>query len=180
MRLSSYAVAAIAVLPPLLSAATHRRGEAQIRVAEGGRRTALMAAQTWGSVSRPSAETPWGALAEQPGACRWDSITVNSVRDIFVSVVTADTDDDSADSARSRLQLPKTVEDSVVRVTNATLCNRALSAYRIQKFGADTGWLHKVALFRIHDRYGVYGGELRRTGPIVLTFDLSWNYKGRY
>jgi hypothetical protein len=119
------------------------------------------------------------AVVAQAGACQWDSTTVNSVRDIFVSVVTADNDDDAADSARYRLKLPATIEDSVVKVTNAALCDSALTAYRIHKFGADTGWLNKVALFRIHDRYGVYGGELRPRGPIVFTFDLSWTYKGR-
>ncbi|WP_439644018.1 hypothetical protein [Gemmatimonas sp.] len=120
------------------------------------------------------------AIVAQAGACQWGSTTVNSVRDLFVTIVTADDDDDAADSARFHLNLPATIEDSVVKVTNAAVCDRALTAYRIQKFGADTGWLNKVAVFRIYDRYGVYGGELTPRGPIVFTFDLSWTYKGRF
>lgn len=139
----------------------------------------VAAAVSAGSHVPSQPQTVPRAVVAQTGACQWGSTTVNNVRDFFVSVVTADKDDDAVDSARYHLDLPATIEDSVVTVTNAALCDSALTAYRIQKFGADTGWLNKVALFRIHDRYGVYGGELTPLGTIVFTFDLSWTFRGR-
>ena len=78
-----------------------------------------------------------------------------------------------------RLNLPTVPEDSIHTVTNPAHCDRALTAYRLQRFGADTGWLDKVVLHQIQDRYAVFGGEVNTRAAILYEFDLSWVHMGQ-
>ena len=97
-----------------------------------------------------------------------------------MEVVSADaTTDANYGYRRHSLDLPAAPEDSVITVAAPALCDSALTAYRLQRFGADTGWLDKVVLHRVQNRYAVFGGEANVRGVILYVFDLSWGYKGQ-
>ncbi|MEP6779225.1 MAG: hypothetical protein ABJC26_04990 [Gemmatimonadaceae bacterium] len=109
--------------------------------------------------------------------CRIDSVgnsvALNSVQDI-VSVDS--TDDPEGGVTRALLSLPTAPRDSVLAVSDSTVCGAALTAYRIQKFHADTGWPTAAAAFRIRNSYAVYVGEVSSFGQVILVFDSTWTY----
>lgn len=115
----------------------------------------------------------------QTSACGFDTSTVAHVRDIMVNAVTADTGG-WLDDVRAAIDVPRAPEDSVLTITSASTCDRARSAYRTWKFGVDTGWINKVVVCRIKNRYAIYGGEITPNGLKILIMDLRWRYKATY
>lgn len=125
------------------------------------------------------AATSNSGVTSVESACSFSEETVAHLRDVVVDVVTEESGE-WLKEVRESIDLPRVHADSVLTITDTGTCNRARSAYRLRKFGADTGWISKVSVYRVRNRFAVYGGESSSAGLRVFIFDRRWKYKATY